>query len=57
MGPKKFLIGTTNSQGFHCFHISGNYMISNLLQELAIAEDFGKKFIVLDCVLWIEYRG
>lgn len=29
-------------------YVQGNYMLSNLLQELALARDYGRRFIVLD---------
>ncbi|TPX64350.1 alpha,alpha-trehalase [Spizellomyces sp. 'palustris'] len=47
-GPKSFHLGTANSSGFRKYEIRGTYMLSNLLQELALATDYGRKFIVLD---------
>ncbi|KAJ1560043.1 alpha,alpha-trehalase nth1, partial [Cladochytrium tenue] len=47
-GPKMFTLGTANSNGFHKFEIRGTYMLSNLLQELALATDHGRKFITID---------
>lgn len=47
-GPKTFTLGTASSGGFKKFEIRGTYMLSNLLQELALASDYGRKFIVLD---------
>lgn len=47
-GPKSFVVGTANSAGFRKYELRGHYMISNLLQELALAEQYGRKRIVLD---------
>ncbi|KAJ1569490.1 alpha,alpha-trehalase nth1, partial [Nowakowskiella sp. JEL0078] len=47
-GPKQISLGSANSQGFRKYDIRGTYIISNLLQELALASDYGRKFIVLD---------
>ncbi|KAJ1567771.1 alpha,alpha-trehalase nth1 [Cladochytrium tenue] len=47
-GPKIFKVGTANSNGFHKFEIRGTYMLSNLLQELALAKDHGRKYITID---------
>ncbi|KAJ3183916.1 alpha,alpha-trehalase nth1 [Geranomyces variabilis] len=47
-GPKTFQLGTANSSGYRKYEIRGTYMLSNLLQELALAADYGRKFIVLD---------
>jgi alpha,alpha-trehalase len=38
-GPKYLQLSTANSQGLNSRSISGHYMISNLLQELALAQD------------------
>jgi alpha,alpha-trehalase len=48
VGPKSFVLGTANSSGFKKFEIRGTYMLSNLLQELTWAIQYGRKFIVLD---------
>ncbi|KAI7871492.1 neutral trehalase [Spinellus fusiger] len=48
MGPKTFRVGTEDSGGYRTIEIRGTYMLSNLLQELALAEDYGRKHIVLD---------
>ncbi|KAF7727245.1 alpha,alpha-trehalase nth1 [Apophysomyces ossiformis] len=48
LGPKSFAVGTAASGGFKKMEIRGTYMLSNLLQELALAEDYGRKHIVLD---------
>ncbi|KAI5307168.1 alpha,alpha-trehalase nth1 [Ascosphaera pollenicola] len=48
LGPKNFSIGTARSQGYHRFAVRGTYMISNLLQELTLAKDYGHKLIILD---------
>ncbi|OCH93072.1 glycoside hydrolase family 37 protein [Obba rivulosa] len=47
-GPKLMPLGTATSNGFKTFDIRGTYMLSNLLQELALARDHGRKRIVLD---------
>ncbi|KAF5353623.1 hypothetical protein D9757_012457 [Collybiopsis confluens] len=47
-GPKVMALGTATSSGFKMFDIRGTYMLSNLLQELALARDHGRKRIVLD---------
>ncbi|KAI9205781.1 trehalase-domain-containing protein [Polychytrium aggregatum] len=47
-GPKTFPVGTANSGGFKKYEIRGTYMLSNLLQELAIAADYGRKFVIID---------
>ncbi|KAI9322974.1 neutral trehalase [Obelidium mucronatum] len=46
-GPKVFVIPTANSGGFNKVEIRGTYAISNLLQELELATDHNRKFIIL----------
>ncbi|KAF9086445.1 alpha,alpha-trehalase nth1 [Mortierella sp. AM989] len=48
MGPKVITLGTADSAGFHKYDIRGTYMLSNLLQELSLAQDYGRKYVVLD---------
>jgi alpha,alpha-trehalase len=48
MGPKTMSLGTADSGGYRKIDIRGTYMLSNLLQELALANDYGRKHIVLD---------
>jgi len=48
VGPKVIKVGTAGSDGFLKYDIRGTYMLSNLLQELALANDYGRKHIVLD---------
>lgn len=48
LGPKSFSVGTADSGGYRRIEIRGTYMLSNLLQELALADEFGRKHIVLD---------
>ncbi|KAF9166132.1 alpha,alpha-trehalase nth1 [Actinomortierella ambigua] len=48
MGPKVITLGTADSAGFNKYDIRGTYMLSNLLQELSLAQDYGRKYIVLD---------
>jgi alpha,alpha-trehalase len=46
--PQALSLGTSASWGINKFHIRGTYMLSNLLQELTIAQDYGRTRIVLD---------
>ena len=46
-GPKIFPLGTLNSEGFRSYEVRGTYQLSNLLQELAIASEYGRRMIVL----------
>ncbi|KAI9033863.1 trehalase-domain-containing protein [Phycomyces nitens] len=48
LGPKTLALGTEDSGGYRKYDIRGTYMLSNLLQELALAHDYGRKHIVLD---------
>lgn len=48
MGPKVMNLGTANSMGVNRFEIRGTYMLSNLLQELTLAKDYGRRYILLD---------
>ncbi|KAI8889544.1 glycoside hydrolase family 37 protein [Backusella circina FSU 941] len=48
LGPKVLSLGTADSGGYRKFIIKGNYMLSNLLQELALAKDYGRKYVILD---------
>ncbi|KAK2739849.1 alpha,alpha-trehalase nth1 [Myotisia sp. PD_48] len=48
VGPKVFPVGTAASSGFNRSDLRGTYMLSNLLQELTIAKDFGRKQIYID---------
>lgn len=48
LGPKTLTVGTADSGGYKKIEIRGTYMLSNLLQELALANDYGRKHIVLD---------
>ncbi|KAK6197896.1 neutral trehalase [Scheffersomyces amazonensis] len=47
-GPKVLRLGTANSGGFNQAAIRGTYMLSNLLQELTIAQSFGRDQMILD---------
>ncbi|KAE8231752.1 hypothetical protein CF326_g3229 [Tilletia indica] len=47
-GPKVVSLGTATSNGYKGVDIRGTYMLSNLLQELALAKENGRKRIVLD---------
>ncbi|KAF2647572.1 glycoside hydrolase family 37 protein [Lophiostoma macrostomum CBS 122681] len=47
-GPKVLSVGTLFSNAYNKFDIRGTYMLSNLLQELTLAQDYGRKTIVLD---------
>ncbi|RMJ22065.1 Neutral trehalase [Aspergillus sp. HF37] len=48
MGPKALPVGTAQSSGYNRFDVRGTYMLSNLLQELTVAKDYGRKHIILD---------
>ncbi|OBW63859.1 MAG: Uncharacterized protein AUREO_060750 [Aureobasidium pullulans] len=48
VGPKTIQLGTAGSGGYKSFDIRGTYMLSNLLQELTLAKEHGRKQIVLD---------
>src|SRR5436190_7822428 len=48
VGPKSLSVGTADSGGHRKFEIRGTYMISNLLQELALAHEHGRNYIVVD---------
>ena len=48
VGPKVFRVRTVESSGYHAFDLRGTYILSNLLQELTVAKDYGRKQIVLD---------
>ena len=41
-------LGTLASAGYRTANVRGNYVVSNLLQELTLAQDYGRKEIVLD---------
>ncbi|KUI72899.1 Neutral trehalase [Cytospora mali] len=47
-GPKVLSLRTASSDGFNSFDIRGTYMLSNLLQELSLAKEYGRKQIILD---------
>lgn len=47
-GPKVLKLGTANSNGFRYGEVRGTYMLSNLLQELTIAQRFGRNQLILD---------
>lgn len=44
-GPKHISVGTLASAGYRSTDLRGNYVISNLLQELTLAQDLGKKIV------------
>ncbi|KAI9015411.1 trehalase-domain-containing protein [Hyaloraphidium curvatum] len=46
-GPKVFPLNTAASGGYKKHEVRGTYMLSNLLQELALASDYGRKYIVV----------
>ncbi|KAJ5172921.1 Neutral trehalase [Penicillium capsulatum] len=48
VGPKVLSVGTAGSSGYKRVDVRGTYMLSNLLQELTIAKDYGRKHIILD---------
>ncbi|KAJ8128331.1 hypothetical protein O1611_g5302 [Lasiodiplodia mahajangana] len=47
-GPKVLSLGTAASEGYNRFDIRGTYMLSNLLQELSLAKEYGRSRIILD---------
>ena len=47
-GPKVISLRTAASGGHNRFDIRGTYMLSNLLQELSMAKEFGRKRIILE---------
>ncbi|KAL6705097.1 alpha,alpha-trehalase nth1 [Coniothyrium glycines] len=47
-GPKVISLGTLGSNAHNKFDVRGTYMLSNLLQELTLAQDYGRNTIVLD---------
>lgn len=47
-GPKVISLRTAASAGHHRFDVRGTYMLSNLLQELTLAKEYGRKQIILD---------
>ncbi|KAJ5770008.1 uncharacterized protein N7511_002059 [Penicillium nucicola] len=48
LGPKVLSVGTAASSGYNRVDVRGTYMLSNLLQELTIAKDYGRKRLILD---------
>lgn len=48
LGPKSLAVGTLGSGGYRNVEIRGTYQLSNLLQELTLAKDYGRKNIILD---------
>lgn len=54
LGPKVLSLGTAASNGFQRFEVRGTYRLSNLLQELTLAKDYGRKNIILDEARLIE---
>ncbi|KAJ1503763.1 alpha,alpha-trehalase nth1 [Coelomomyces lativittatus] len=47
VGPKTMKLGSAASHGFHKYDIRGTYVLSNLLQELALAKEVGRQQIIL----------
>lgn len=47
-GPKVIALRTAGSAGYNRFDVRGTYMLSNLLQELTLAKEYGRSQIVLD---------
>ncbi|KAJ2475776.1 alpha,alpha-trehalase nth1 [Coemansia sp. RSA 2320] len=47
-GPKMLKVPTAGSGGFRTMEIRGTYMLSNLLQEMALAKDCGMRQVVID---------
>ncbi|KAL5612189.1 hypothetical protein BROUX41_000271 [Berkeleyomyces rouxiae] len=53
-GPKVISLRTAASAGHNRYEIRGTYALSNLLQELSLAKEYGRKQIVLDYSRLIE---
>ena len=51
---KVLSVGTAASEGYNQTDIRGTYMLSSLLQELTLAQDYGRKQIILDEARLIE---
>jgi len=47
-GPKVISLRTAASAGHNRFDVRGTYMLSNLLQELTLAKEYGRTQIILD---------
>ncbi|KAG4419197.1 hypothetical protein IFR04_007698 [Cadophora malorum] len=47
-GPKVISLGTAASNGYKMREVRGNYVLSNLLQELYLAKENGQSYIFLD---------
>ncbi|PHH68013.1 hypothetical protein CDD82_919 [Ophiocordyceps australis] len=47
-GPKVLSLRTAASAGHNRYDVRGTYMLSNLLQELTLAKEYGRKQIILD---------
>lgn len=47
-GPKVLSLGTANSNGYRRHDVRGTYALANLMQELTLAQDYGRKNIILD---------
>jgi alpha,alpha-trehalase len=47
-GPKVIPLRTAGSAGHNRFDVRGTYMLSNLLQELTLAKEYGRSQIILD---------
>ncbi len=47
-GPKVFTLRTAASNGHNPHDIRGTYMLSNLMQELTLAKEYGRQQIILD---------
>ncbi|CAO3609835.1 unnamed protein product [Cunninghamella blakesleeana] len=48
VGSKTLALGTADSGGYRKIEIRGTYMLANLLQELSLAKDYGRRYIVID---------
>lgn len=47
-GPKVVSLGSASSGGYRLYELRGTYQLSNLLQELTLAKDYGRRYILLD---------
>ncbi|EEB09640.1 alpha,alpha-trehalase Ntp1 [Schizosaccharomyces japonicus yFS275] len=47
-GPKVVSLGSASSGGYRLYELRGTYQLSNLLQELTLAKDYGRRYVLID---------
>ncbi|EPX75077.1 alpha,alpha-trehalase Ntp1 [Schizosaccharomyces octosporus yFS286] len=47
-GPKVVSLGSASSGGYRLYELRGTYQLSNLLQELTLAKDYGRRYVMID---------